>query len=294
MSKANVTGNRTLRNLTVWLRRQVYVVRNNDGKCTRFVLYHVSPTQKIGNEVASIVVGDGLGPGEKLDDSTIDGYAEELVSEADSYTDGTGGTQSFVVGSIFENDPDRIVARHAFRCAREDDDDNPVGSEPATATGLMSQLMRHTEAMVRQNNAMFGTAVTTLVKQNATLSDMVEKFLETRVHELEAAEELVSAKHQRDIDLRREESTAAVKERMVETAIALLPAVANRAIGKKILPETTDTALMALVGFADTLSAEQIEVMSGAMDPGQRIAFFELLQSIQKKQQEKPVATISS
>lgn len=284
---ANTTGNRPLRNLTIWLRRQIYIVRHSEGKCSRFVLHSISPTQKLGNEITSITVGDGLAPGEKLDDTTIDSYASDLMQEAESYTDGIGGTQSFAVGAIFDGDNDRIVARHAFRCHREEEDDSTMGSEPATATGLMSQLMRHTEAMVRQNNAMFGTAVTTLVKQNSTLSDMVEKFLETRVNELEAAEELISAKHQRDLDLRKEEGQAAVREKMVETAMALLPAVANRAIGKKILPETTDSSLMALMGFADTLTPAQIEVISSAMDPGQRIAFFELLQSIQKKQEEK-------
>ncbi len=278
------------RNILVWIKKQVHTQRK-EGPCVRISLYHIPPTGKLGAEINRINMGENVVDGDSLNDSHLEAYAEEFYNEAESYADGIGETQTFCLVSYFEDDTEKGISRHAFRVDIEREDDgnalNAVSSEPANMGGMLKQFMRHNETTMRTLVSSFAGSLGTLQKQNDRLSGMVEKLWDDKVSQIDAIEELSSAHHQRQIELKREEKSSEMRSQLAENAMALLPAIANKMIGKKIIPETTDITMMQVVKLAETIDPDELQAILMALkSPEKKIAFVELLKSVAERTQQ--------
>lgn len=271
------------RSIKQWLSKQI-LVQHKQGRCVKVILHHVGTSGKLGPEICVVNVGEFKESGHEIDDGDIEQYTGELESEATSYAEGVGTTQTFAIAAYFEEDEERPLARHAFRVAVEGlEGDDDVSSEPANSAGLQKQLMRHLEGKERIQSSMLGSVLHTLQKQNEQLSTMVTRMMESRVEELQAAEELISTKHQRDMELEDQKQTNVHKGQLLDNLLALLPAVANKAMGRKIIPETTDPIQLQLMKLVEALTEKDVEGLLNAVpEPEKKIALIQTLQLVKE------------
>jgi hypothetical protein len=278
--------------LTEWCRKQIASNRR-EGKCVRLSLHHVSPMGKATAEIARVGVGDGLPDSELVTDIHADGYARELWQEAENYAEGIGDTQAFVACAYFEADADKVIARHAFRIHVEGEDASGiVDTEPGNLSGMVKQQMRHNEAVMRIMTQSYGAVLGSQNRHIERMSSMLEKLWEDKLSNIEATEELISAHHQRAMEMRQVETTAKIKEDAASSIMTLLPAIANKIIGKKILPETTDVTLQQVVKLAEGLSEEEFTGMLAALPPAKKIALIELMKTVEDRSNESEEAPL--
>lgn len=275
-------ANVILKKVEGWLKRQAFQAKKEDGKLVKVTMHVVTPNTKLGPEVLSISPGENLEPDAGLTDDMVEGYASDLFNEACEYADGVGQTTTFMLAAFFEEDEHNAKARHPFTIRNENPEavDGEVSTEPATQSGLVKQLMRHNESMARIMMGSIAQTQGTLIKQNEVLAKMAEQGMEDKADLLQAFETLASAKHDREIELRKLESAEKAKGAIVEQAVALLPAVANKFIGHKILKENATPMEQLLVKAAETWTQPQIDAMLKTMSTEQQIAFIELLQGL--------------
>ncbi len=272
------------KNIVQWMKRQTFVKRAA-GECTRFVLHHVGSSGKLGPEVMTVNVGENKQPGEAVNEEDLAGYAMEIEGEASNYAEAIGQTQTFAIAAYFEEDASKALARFAFRINVEEVEDNEeLSSEGANPQGIQRQQMRHNEALMKINTGAFGSILNTLQRQNDQLSSMVEKLFNDRVEQIEAVETLISAKHQRDIEVEQQRISGEHKAKMLDNVLALLPAAANKFIGKKLLPETTDVIQMQIVRFMEALTPADAERMIASVaEPEKKVALLELFRLVQER-----------
>jgi hypothetical protein len=107
---------------------------------------------------------------------------------------------------------------------------------------------------------------------------MIDKMSEAHVEVLETLEALSTQKHVREIETREKDANLQNRAQLIQTATALLPALANRVLGKKIIPETADTLQQQVVQFMASLSPGDIERMFNSIEsPIAKAGFGELL-----------------
>lgn len=273
-------ANRLTKQLFGWVKKQIHLTRKQ-GRCTRIVLHHVGTAARLGPEVETVNVGEGLSPDEDITDVVMDGYVSDIIEAAEAYAEGIGSTQTFCVAGYFE-DAEQAVSRHTFRVNVEGMiDTGDVGSEPATEAGLTKQLMRHLESIQRMNMQFSGQIMHTMVKENERLSTQVETMQESYVEALQTMEELSTQKHTRDLALKEKDHDLQTRAKLIDAGTALLPALANKVIGAKILPETTDPLKMQIVKLAQALSPGEMEgIMNAIQNPALKIAFYEVLSTV--------------
>lgn len=274
-----------------WVKKQCFLERKQ-GRCARIVLHHVGTNGKLGPEICTVNVGEHKEAGELVNDDDCHQYTAELIADANQYAEGIGQTQTFALASYFEGDPEAAIARYAFRInIQAIEEDGDISSEPASLEGMTKQLMRHLEAKERMQIASFGTVLSSLQNQNKQLSELCTRMMEERAEQAEAFEQIISAKHERTIELNEQEVTARRKGQIIDNVIALLPPIANKIIGQKILPNTTDVSLLQVVKLAEALTPAEMEGILGAIvGPEKKIAFIELIQSVQLRQAEQATA----
>lgn len=281
-------ADRVLKGIITWVKKQLFVTRK-EGRCVRFVLYHATPNAKVGAEVARVNVGENLAQHEGITDDTAESYAEELYREGESYAEGLGETQTFAIAAYFEADEEKAMARTAFRIDVDSEEiTGSLSSEPASLAGLVKQQMRHNEALMRICATSFGTAIGTVQKQNDRLSAMLEKLWDEKVTTIETIEEMATAHHTRKIEAMREEGAQKAKEQLMDSVMALLPAVANKMVGKKILPETTDITLMQVVKLVEALTPAEMEAIIATLPPDKQVTFVEMIKTVQERTSERP------
>lgn len=263
-----------------WMRKQLYTENERRGSVLRFTLFHANVTGKLGSDVATVeVTRNGQEP---ITEAAIDDWASELASEAETYAEGLGESQSFIVGAFFESEEERPKAKHAFRIIVDADevDDMVSATETPNAVGLTKQLMRHNEGVLRMLVGSMSSVLTTQQKMLEKQGSMVESLLAEKFDNIETLEKLTTARHEREIELQREETSNRLKGQAIDNVMALLPAVANKFIGKKILPESADINLIALMKFAEALTPQELDAIMSNLSPEKRIAFAHLLQTI--------------
>lgn len=260
-----------------WLRRQVFIHRE-EGECTKLVLRHngVNKTQ----DVCTIPVKGADGELQS---------AETLVSDiwqaAWDDAEGQGGLQKYVVVAFFSSDPLRHVARLPFMIqATEDggegDDDGPAGSEPATKQGMLAQQMRHNEAIMRTSTMATGDIIRTQNKIIGQLRERINDLENGQREGMVKYEELVTYHHEREVEILRVKGQEKRKDEAFDQLKALGPVIINKLLGKKLLAESTDPAVLQLKEFMASVTAEQMQKLQGVLGPGQLISIYNMYESL--------------
>ena len=172
--------------------------------------------------------------GPPADEAVVLDLAKRLEYQAATDADGLGGAQRYVLVAMRGGE---ALGRLPFRMAGGSvDAGEAFDSEPATATGLVSQLMRHNEANSRIVSLSMGQVVANLMRHNERLQALVDDAEQRRLQVAELTEELLSKQHERALELKEAEASAALKQEGLGKLFALLPVVAqNLGAGKPIV-----------------------------------------------------------
>lgn len=274
-----------LKQFESWLRHQLFV-NVDDGHCQKIVVKDVTGSSKIGSNIISIDVPADLN-GDNADDWIKDNI--KLIEEttgADAA--GKGGTQTYVIMAYHET-LDKSSARFTIRMQGDPNlEDDDVGSEPATKSGLLGQVMRHNEAIMRTAALQTATIMTQLQRTTQQQASIIEKLIEEKFNNIDVVEQLLSQKSERDIEVMKASRELEMKERALDTFKQIVPLAASKLLGPKTTDAApgpisdTDTQLGAL---ADSISMDQLNALQQVFTPAQLMQFMDVFTKVKEKQE---------
>lgn len=207
------------------------------------------------------------------------------------------GTHKYVVRA------DNVRARCMFSLKvnpKEDEDMDDIEETPSKK-GLMSQLMRHQEKVIKMA---VGSVKSVMDMQAKAIREKDERITNLESRQFEAirlTEELVSGKHARDIELRRiekkEKRTDEITGMVLQGAPMLLQMISGS--GKEASPAAqmqpppgTSRIEMLVEGLIGSLTPEQFSKIgqAGIFEPEQIMALVEVAKEVQAKEQAREVA----
>jgi hypothetical protein len=146
------------------------------------------------------------------------------------------------------------------------------------ASDLARHAMRHSELLFQLTMKPLQLATSVLQDENAALRRTVEKLQEERMGVIEKYEELLSMKHERDLDLKQfegnEERKAALVKMVIEGAGPMLiqkltstlgGVNADRARAGMKLLESVSPSDWAMISTSGMLTPEQVELLKKAL-----------------------------
>lgn len=215
-------------------------------------------------------------------------YAESVIARAQEDADSSGSRITRYTLQSFRKGDEKPAARYSFRLRGESDpdlDEESGGEEPANPRGLLSQLMRHNEAIMRT----FVTSTNALSATMARRLESADRLNERLTHELteqrRIVEEARGEQHVRDMEMMSEDASIKRKDAAFGKMMALVPLVINKLAGGKVLPDKSDPMMMLLEPFISSMTPDQFQAIQGTLSPEQTIMFVELLQAFQKRKQ---------
>lgn len=285
------------RRLSQWLRRQLF--GRSDEKCARIVIKHVEVGGKVGNEVDSF-------PIEQISDNDIDMICTQIETSCLADAEGTKEFQRYAVMAytVPEGEGEKAKARSFGRCMlsftsfSEDEfaDDSSASSEPATKNGLLSQLMRHNESMHKMTIASMGHVISTQTRMLQQAQEHIEKIGHKDLETFELIENLMSQKHNRELESMKAVSNQESKEKIANQIVTLIPNIVNRLGGKKLLPERTTPIEQMLSNLLKGMTPDQLGALQNVLRPDQQIAVFEFMAKMketeEKEQESKSKLTV--
>lgn len=249
--------------LTQWVRLEIYK-EHKDGRVKNFLVRHIA-NGKLGSEILE------LGVPETPDEHWPIEALNEIQTHIEMDANGLGGMQAYCILSFREKSGPKSTGRFTYRVNVDEDMDEITSSEPPTKSGIVAQCMRHTESMMRSTNLAIGQVIANQMRAIERLSIDNDKLQERQSRVFELLEELQERKHERDLEQRQLEFKQRVSEEMVDKVGMLLPAVANKLIGKPLLTEKTTPMNESVKNFLTSLNDSQMETIMNSLSIEQRI-----------------------
>jgi hypothetical protein len=255
--------------LTRWLSRELVKDRKDKPIC-KITLRHAAPGSK-GNEVETIDMTERV-----LSLDNIPELAEEIISRAQTDADGIGNVQRYTV-TLYALGEIRAVLRWPFRIRANGDEFDDSGDEAPNAKGLLTQLMRHNEAIAKTMVHAVAGITTVMARRLESSDNTVTRLTEQHHRNMELLEEAKSDQHTRDMELLTTEASETRKNQMFEKLALLVPVMINKLAGQKVL-NAEDPAAMMLKAFSESISPEQFKVIQQSLKPEQLILLGQILQ----------------
>ncbi|KKM97063.1 hypothetical protein LCGC14_1171940, partial [marine sediment metagenome] len=239
--------------LTDWLGRQFYKTDDQLGVCCKLVCKHVGSSK---GDVFQIMVPNNEKV-VKVDDDELAIMANQIEGQVLEDAEGLGGVCKYQLLAYFSK-ASRPVSRLTFRVTGSEFDEDEDGfSEGPNQKGHMGQMMRHNEALTRiavmGSNQALGLQNRTIARQQELIENMMDKHLQN----IELTETLLSNQHVRDLETKAAAAKEERYEQLYQKGKVLIPVIANRIAGRKVLPEESDPMVETLKAFAESLSPGQ-------------------------------------
>ncbi len=258
--------------LTEWLKRNAW---NGEERLTAIVVKHVGVGGKVGADVATFEAGS------EFDDDAIESVVSDIGGACEGDASGLGGgLQRYLVLPRY-GDKERSRGRFILRVIVRDDEetDTLMDSEPPNKAGITTQLMRHVEAKERVMMASLGQMMGIQQRTIQRQSEQLEAIMTKQMDMIATMEELAQAKHEREIETKREEGRAAAQAVLLEEATNIIPIVKAKLLGSATGLKQTPSEEMVEKLFT-TLTEEQMNVLIGTFRPDQQALLFEIYQRI--------------
>jgi hypothetical protein len=264
-----------------WLRQQFF--GDHEETLERFVVRH-SPSGTKGSIVLEKKIVD------RVTEDDLNGIVTELLDVVESDASGMGGLQRYAIDAMREGretPSGRFTCRVTGHDDSVDDDNDVVDTEAPTKHGLISQQMRHNEALVKTLAQILGSTANSMQRTIAQQAEHIERLQEQRFKSFDVIESALSEQHRREMEMLQLSSGEDRKDKAVEKALTLLPAIVNRVSGRKLLPEASSPRDIMLKDLIASLEGDQFEKIATSLKPEQQILFIELLKAF-KSDEEKP------
>lgn len=264
--------------LEIWLRQQLF--RNRKNPIEKLVLKSAAPGSQ-GQEIEEFSPPEG-----GWNSDNLPALKDDILSRAQTDADGMGTKLQRYVIIALEMDESR-GPRFPFRVKGEGGDDSD-GEEAPNDKGIISQLMRHNEVMMRQMTAGYAAQLSYLARQNEMLSNQNQGLLVKQMEGFQALEDAKSQQHQREMELlsvgASEERRSLALGKVVSKIDVLLPAILGKITGSKLLTTGENKALDQFVG---SMSEEQLQHLSGLLTQEQKILFMQMMKETSEKKKEE-------
>lgn len=213
-----------------------------------------------------------------LDDEIIallDNLTETAQEEANNNT--KPGPTSFKLKAYF--DERKPLFSPSFKLRTENEDEE-YEAEEFNEKGLLSQLMRHNEVMMRMTVQTSQKTIEQLSQQNIALTKVSEDNLIRRLELAEQQEELISQKESRHLEAVRQEKDDERKDQIMKKVIPLLPIVANKFLNSRKLPEPVNAKVEIMKNIANQIPPNKLMELQRILGPEISMQLFELFSSI--------------
>lgn len=253
--------------LETWLRRHLFTVRKGQ-RCTGLALKHVTAHGKSRADA----VGFWEVP-EGPDDDFLVECCRDIDQAMLDDSQGVRGSQSYALHAHYNSE--KPEARITFRVDSEDDiETEGYHTDPPTKSGMLGQLMRHNEALMRQ--LVIGQSATQQYQARviSRLSEQNESMQAQRIQMFETYERLASMDHDRQLETRREESRERMLQEGLQTVKALAPAImARRAAANG---DNEGAVVIAAKTLRDSITPDQFEKLQSTLGPQQLALVMEM------------------
>lgn len=249
--------------MQVWLRRELFS-DHRDGSVTHFIVRHIA-NGKYGADLLTLT------PPSPLDESWLVSAISAIEAQTEMDASGIGGTQGYCVQSYRVEASERASSRYTFRVSGDATDEEELSSEPSNGKGLIAQAMRHTEVMMRSTTVAIGQVIATQGRTIDRLASENESMHKQQARFYEVLEELSSRKHERELELKKEERKELITQQVVDKAMLLAPSIVNRISGKKLLQEKTTPLVDSIKEFMCSLNDQQMNSLMGMLSMEQKI-----------------------
>jgi hypothetical protein len=271
-----------------WLRQQLLIMDEDKGRCRKLIARHVRNGQ-VGSEIISITVPRSGA----IEEESITAWGNEIESAIHDDIEGLGGVQSYVVQSFYALTGDKPGGRFTLRERADTDGDegSEIESEPATKTGLLAQLMRHQEAIMRTSTMGIGQVVASLRNANARQAELIDRLVSEKLEGIAAIEAMKSEEHERKLLTVSEERKQKMLEAGFDKIMAIAPVVVAKLAGKSVPGgNASDTDLLAQ-GFIESITPEQMEHLQKVFKPEQLMLLFEIFSKFQSREKSNGAIT---
>lgn len=214
-------------------------------------------------------------PGVTIDDAN-DAAENDVI--------GRSGTVRYLLCAV-KPDGKTIWGRHAFVLSAGAGN---FAEENATLAGIVVECIRDKRDMTKMalgyTENLFGRFQEMLEFHGAIAQKSEEKHMEM----LSLMEQLISHKDERDLKKRENELTAETTRTMVRTFAPLIPAAANRLLGR-VTGTPAPLGDHVMREFLKSFTPEQLAYFAERMSPEQLATFGEMVSTIGKEETEKEV-----
>jgi len=255
-----------------WLRREL--TQDRVKTIDRLILRHASPGMK-GNDVDTFPLAE-----RSLSVDNLLELAEEILSRAQADADGLGQQSRYVL-SAHPTGENRAVARFPFRLRPNLDEFEEAGDEPANSRGLLTQLMRHNEALAKTMVHAVSGITTVMARRLESSDNAITRLTENAQKNMLLLEEAKSEQHGRDLELLEANRKAEREEKIFEKLSLLVPVVINKLAGQKVFNAEDPSALM-LRTFTESISTDQFNKIQSTLNQEQIILLAQIIQSSKK------------
>lgn len=218
-----------------------------------------------------------------MSDQNISMMADDIISRSQLDADGQGGTgvQRYVI-SLHVKGEIRSVGRFSYKMKSSGDEFEDAGDEPANARGLVSQLMRHNEAIAKIMVTSLGGVVHHQTRQLESANETIERLTRINAENNERLEAANSQAHDRDMELMKENAKQERDKLMFDKLSLMVPVVINRLAGQKVFDSEDPNAMM-LRTFAESMSADQFNKIRQTLSQEQVVLLMQIMQATQQK-----------
>ena len=243
---------------------------------TELVLYHLTAAHRTSQ----------LGKWEEW--SNASDIVAVIWEQAVAFANGLSGTQTFMLKAFAKGDTDRSdpIGSTSFRASPESTaSGEEVGTEPPTEQGVMNALLRMNDTLFRNFNMMVGATTHYLARTVEKQSEQIEALVSQRTADADAREELISRKHERDIEMQRVLSKAKRDEEIFGRVMAYLPVAINHLAGKELIHQKDTELELTAIELARQFDMPQLDKMrdSGLFTPQQLILMATMLEKVVKR-----------
>jgi hypothetical protein len=252
-----------------FLRRALLPSRAKGVRCSSLKLDHLNVERKVDGTVTTFPVTQ-----EDVVDLTAIRMriGQSAQGDADSLA---AGMQQYQLTAKFS---DGSSERKVFRVSASDQvfENSGGSSEPPTEKGLTTMLMRHLEVINRQAALTMGGLLNQLREENMRLSRSNEAMLARQLDMAVLVEDTLNDSSKRRIEEKKAESQNAMVSDSFKAIMSLLPIVANKLMGKEILPQASREYLL-IGSLFESMDAEQQEFLKSRLRPQQMAILAEIL-----------------
>ena len=211
-----------------------------------------------------------------------------IIGEVEQDCKNFSGFQSYLLLYYTEKGGDDPRGRFILKIAGEQETDpyEITGTEPSNEKGLISQMMRHNEALMRITLQNVTGQMSMYERRLESQERMLERSSEREIRVLELIGNLEDRKLERDMEFRRIERGEKVKDKLLSKVDMFMPVLAAKMMPSQVSKESNgfDPRIMSLLG---SLDENQMHKLLETLTDDQRTVLFEIYTSYKKAKESE-------